>query len=89
MREIRLYGSEGGGAEANRLSLPLSSATLRVVRPPRPPTLKKRTQSVRDGIPTEVRGNEYGVSRGRGHSVRGNKDSTFFKSRSDHEPFCL
>jgi hypothetical protein len=32
MREIRLYGSEGGGAEANRLSLPLSSATLRVVR---------------------------------------------------------
>ena len=28
MREIRLYGSEGGGAEANRLSLPLSSGTL-------------------------------------------------------------
>jgi hypothetical protein len=24
MRAIRLYGSEGGGAEANRLSLPLS-----------------------------------------------------------------
>ena len=28
MREIRLYGSEGGGAETNRLSLPLSSWTL-------------------------------------------------------------
>ena len=25
MREIRLYGSEGGGAEFNRLFLPLSS----------------------------------------------------------------
>ena len=25
MRENRLYGSEGGGAELNRLSLPLST----------------------------------------------------------------
>ena len=32
MREIRLYGSEGGGTEANRSFLPLSSATLRVGR---------------------------------------------------------
>ena len=32
MREIRPYGSEGGGAEANRLSLPLSSSTLRVAK---------------------------------------------------------
>jgi REP element-mobilizing transposase RayT len=31
VREIRLHGSEGGGAEPNRLSLPLSSSTLRVV----------------------------------------------------------
>ena len=30
MREIRPSGSEGGGAETNRLSLPLSSRTLRV-----------------------------------------------------------
>ena len=35
MREIRLYGSEGGGIEANRFFLPLSSLTLRVVRPGR------------------------------------------------------
>ncbi len=27
MRENRLYGSEGGGAETNRLSLPLSTPT--------------------------------------------------------------
>ena len=31
MREIRLYGSEGGEAQANGPSLPLSSPTLRVV----------------------------------------------------------
>lgn len=28
MREIRTYGSEGGGAEANRLFLPLSRGKL-------------------------------------------------------------
>jgi len=28
MREIRLSGSEGGGAEFNRLSLPLSSGDI-------------------------------------------------------------
>ena len=55
MREIRLYGSEGGGAEANRLSLPLSSGTLRVLRG-RP--AGRPTRSVEDGIPTEDRGNE-------------------------------
>jgi len=43
MREIRLYGSEGGGAEANRLSLPLSSSTLRVF-PGRTLGLEKRTR---------------------------------------------
>ena len=30
MREIRLSGSEGGGAESNRLSLPLSGREVRV-----------------------------------------------------------
>ena len=30
MREIRLYGSEGGGAEINRLFLPLSKAVGRM-----------------------------------------------------------
>ena len=35
MREIRLYGSEGGEAQTNGLSLPLSFSTLRVVRPPK------------------------------------------------------
>ncbi len=57
MREIRLHGSEGGGAELNRLSLPLSSSTLRVVFQPSPAD-RKRTRSVEDGIPTEDRGNE-------------------------------
>ena len=33
MREIRLSGSEGGGAELNRLSLPLSSAALGAAPP--------------------------------------------------------
>jgi len=28
MREIRLYGSEGGGTETNRFLLPLSSLSL-------------------------------------------------------------
>lgn len=37
MREIRLSGSEGGGAELNRLSLPLSKASaLLNVRARRP-----------------------------------------------------
>ena len=31
MREIRLYGSEGGGTELNRSSLPLSTPRLRVL----------------------------------------------------------
>jgi hypothetical protein len=39
MREIRLYGSEGGGAEANRLSLPLSGFVAMANRsPPRNPS---------------------------------------------------
>jgi hypothetical protein len=33
MRENRPYGSEGGGAELNRLSLPLSFATPESGRP--------------------------------------------------------
>ena len=33
MREIRLHGSEGGGAETNRSFLPLSSPPFRNVRP--------------------------------------------------------
>ncbi len=53
MREIRSYGSEGGGAEANRLSLPLSSGTL-----PRPLPIglagRRATRSVEDGIPTRA-----------------------------------
>jgi hypothetical protein len=32
MREIRPYGSAGGGTELNQSSLPRSSGTLRVVR---------------------------------------------------------
>jgi len=44
MREIRLYGSEGGGTETNRSSLPLSGLVVglkcRVVLPsPRPLSL--------------------------------------------------
>ena len=36
MREIRLSGSEGGGFEFNRLSLPLSSEIRTVSAPPWP-----------------------------------------------------
>jgi hypothetical protein len=32
MREIRLYGSEGGGAETNRSFLPLSRGVLEASR---------------------------------------------------------
>jgi len=32
MREIRQSGSEGGGGETNRLSLPLSGESGRIVR---------------------------------------------------------
>ena len=32
MRENRLSGSEGGGAETNRLSLPLSESLVAIVR---------------------------------------------------------
>ena len=34
MREIRTSGSEGGGVEPNRLSLPLSEGRIRRLQPP-------------------------------------------------------
>ena len=42
MREIRLYGSEGGEAQANGPSLPLSSGTLRVRIFPREDDAERR-----------------------------------------------
>jgi hypothetical protein len=44
MREIRQSGSEGGGAETNRLSLPLF--ILRPFRAPRP-TLSRRSTKIK------------------------------------------
>jgi hypothetical protein len=76
MREIRLYGSEGGGAEANRLSLPLSSSTLRVASPRRAAT------------PFAVRGT--GADRGpfRDATVR-NPDDAERRRRHSHAGTCL
>ena len=42
MREIRLYGSEGGEAQANGPSLPLSFWTLRVRVVPRQDDAERR-----------------------------------------------
>jgi hypothetical protein len=67
MREIRPYGSAGGGTELNQSSLPRSSGTLRVLwAGPRP-----TTRSVEDGIPTEDRGNEDAPHAQRGGDQRG------------------
>ena len=45
MREIRLYGSEGGGAEFNRLFLPLSNPWRRDAPVPLPATPPGRMAS--------------------------------------------
>ena len=43
MRENRLYGSEGGGTELNRSSLPLSATGRRTCRAAEGPAGKGRT----------------------------------------------